>query len=428
MKHAALSSKTSAVRALTTLAIVGISGASLVSCSTASGGGSDTTLTIGINGGAAMKSIIKTFEDENPGVTIEIKDSPESYTQVTSTQLTGGNAPDIIQIFPGSGGNLSAAVAGDKGYYADLSDEGWASDVPESARPLVSNSEGQLVGVPMTFSSIAGIYNVGVMEELGLKAPTTWPEVLQFCADATAQGKVAYGLGLSDTWTTQLIPYALTATLVYADDPDFTQQQKEGEATFSDSNWRQAMEQYVEMEDAGCFNPSPAGTPFAQVQTAIAQGSTLATVSVAAVTANIAAEGAADLKLEYQAFPATGDAEDTFLSATVGPTFAVNSKTKNQDLARKFVAWLAEPETQVAYATAYGDTAAMPGDLTQESQIVQTVTGFVKDDKVAAWPDQLWPAPTVQQAVFDGVQGIFSGQSTIDDLLSNMDSTFEDAL
>ena len=85
--------------------------------------------------------------------------------------------------------------------------------------------------------------------------------MLQFCADARAAGKVAYGLGLSDTWTTQLIPYALTATLVYGQDPDFAQHQIEGGATFADSRWRTAMEKYVEMKKNQCFNDSPAGIP-----------------------------------------------------------------------------------------------------------------------------------------------------------------------
>jgi len=78
----------------------------------------------------------------------------------------------------------------------------------------------------------------------------------------------------------------------------------------------------------------------------------------------------------------------------------------------------------VAYATAYGDTAAMPGDLTQDSQVAQLATGFIKKNHISTWPDQLWTSTTIQPAVFDGVQGIFSGQDTIDGVLGKMDAAF----
>ncbi|ROS21574.1 raffinose/stachyose/melibiose transport system substrate-binding protein [Rathayibacter sp. PhB127] len=412
-----------ATLALTSVVLAGCS----TSTSTGGGSGDENTLTVGINGGTAMETVLDGFEEANPGITVQLQDSPDSYQQVTATQLTGGTAPDVVQVFPGTGNNVSVKIAGPKGFFSDLSDESWASELPASAVDLLSTPDGELVGVPMTFSSIGAIYNTGALQEAGLSEPTTWSEVLQFCSDATAAGKVAFGLGLSDTWTTQLIPYALTASLVYAQEPDFAEKQTEGQASFTDSAWRTAFDKYLEMNEAGCFNPSPNGTAYAQVQEAITQGTTLATVSVAAETKGIASLGGSDLVLDYAAFPATDDAADTYLSATVGPSFAVNAKSSKQELAKKFLAYLASPETQIAYADAYGDTAALPGDLQQSSQVAQLVSGYVAEDKVASWPDQLWPSTTVQPAMFDGVQALFTGQSSVDDVLGNMDAAYQSA-
>ncbi|MFJ6651877.1 ABC transporter substrate-binding protein [Microbacterium sp. NPDC091313] len=412
-------------RTATAALAVGALGAALAGCSTnVASSGDENTLTVGTNGSIGMKAVIDQFEKDNPGVTVTIQDSPDSYQQVTATQLTGGTAPDIIQVFPGTGNNVSVKIGGEKGFYSDLSDQSWVSSLPEASVDLLSDDDGAVVAVPMTFSSIGAIYNTDAMSEVGLTAPTTWDEVLKFCADATAAGKVAYGLGLSDTWTTQLIPYALTATLVYADDPDFAQQQVAGSATFSDSKWKQAFEQYLQMEDAGCFNPSPNGTAYAQVQEAIAAGTTLGTVSVAAETQAIETVSGKDLNLTFEAFPATDSAADTYLSATVGPSFAVNAKAKNQDLAKKFIAYLAEPATQVTYADAYGDTAALPGDQVQDTVVASTVESFVSENKISTWPDQLWPSTTIQPAMFDGVQALFTGGQSVDDVLAKMDAAF----
>ncbi|NQX35125.1 ABC transporter substrate-binding protein [Herbiconiux sp. VKM Ac-2851] len=422
-----MSLKTQHTRALAALVTVGAVGVALTGCSTSPGGGDDAnTLTVGTNGGTGMKAVIAQFEADNPGVTVKLQDSPESYQQVTATQLTGGTAPDVVQVFPGTGNNVSVKIAGEKGFFSDLSDQSWVEELPEASVDLLSAPDGDVVAVPMTFSSIGAIYNTDALAEVGLTAPTTWSEVLAFCGDAAEAGKVAYGLGLSDTWTTQLIPYALTATLVYADDPDFVQQQVDGSATFSDSDWKLALQKYQEMETAGCFNPSPNGTAYAQVQEAIAAGTTLGTVSVAAETQGIETVSGTDLNLAFEAFPATDDASQTYLSATVGPSFAVNAKASDQELAKKFIAYLAEPSTQVAYATAYGDTAALPGDETQEGPVAGVVGEFVSTNMISTWPDQLWPSTTVQPALFDGVQALFTGQQSVDDVLKNMDTAFVD--
>lgn len=373
-----------------------------------------------------MKTVVGAFQQAHPGVTVEVRDSPENYLQVTGTQLTGGTAPDVLQVFPGNGNNVSPIIAGDRGYFADLSAESWASNVPDSTKRLLSTSEGKLVAVPMTFSSIGVIYNQGALDKLGLKQPTTWSDLINFCKDARSAGKVAFGLGLSDAWTTQLIPYALTASLVYGKDRDFVEKQTNGTASFSDSGWRTALDKYLEMDQNKCFNASPAGTPYSAVQDAIRKGDTLATVTVAAETAAIKSTGPADLSLTYAAMPATDKAEDNFLSATTGPSFAVNAKSKKTDLAKEFVAYLASPETQVAYANAYGDTAAMPGNLKQDSQVAQLVNKYASTDKYSTWPDQLWPSTTVQPAMFAGIQGIFSGQDTPDGVLKKMDAAFKE--
>ncbi|QJU55716.1 extracellular solute-binding protein [Herbiconiux sp. KACC 21604] len=421
-----MSSKTRPVRVAAAMLTIGAVGAALAGCSTTvgGGGGDDQTLTVGTNGNTGMLAVIDKFEADNPGVTVTIQDSPDAYQQVTATQLTGGTAPDVMQVFPGTGNNVSVKIAGDKGFFADLSSEEWVASLPDAAKDLLTTNDGEVVAVPMTFSSIGALYNTNALAEAGLSEPTTWSEVLQFCSDATAAGKVAYGLGLSDAWTTQLIPYALVATLVYADDPDFAEQQADGTASFSDSKWKEAFQKYLDMDAAGCFNPSPNGTSYQQVRDAIVAGTTLATVTVAAESKAIAATGGSDLVLDLQAFPATDDAAGTYLSATVGPSFAVNAKAGNQDLAKKFVAYLAEPETQITYADAYGDTAALPGDLTQDSQVSQMAAEFIAKNQISTWPDQLWPSTTIQPAVFDGVQGLFAGSVDIQTVLKNMDDAF----
>ena len=75
-------------------------------------------------------------------------------------------------------------------------------------------------------------------------------------------GQVAFALGGATPWNTQLIPYALTPTLVYGPDPDFPQEMAAGKATFADSDWMTPFDKYPEMHTAGCFQDSALGTTY----------------------------------------------------------------------------------------------------------------------------------------------------------------------
>ncbi|MFF5563122.1 ABC transporter substrate-binding protein [Streptomyces sp. NPDC012623] len=402
--------------------------AALTACSTANtpateGGGQ--VLTVATNGGTALKRLLPDFEKRNPGITVVVKDYPQNYREIIGPQLAGGNAPDVIQVPPGGGNNVSAKLAGGRGYYADLSHASWASRVPDNARTQMSTDDGKLVAVPMTLSSIGGIYNQGALDELGLRAPQTWSQVLRLCKDARAAGKTAYGLGLSDTWTTQMIPYALTSSLVYGPHPDFVERQLADKADFADSGWKTALHKLEEMNRAGCFNKSPNGTPYSQVQDAVRAGDTLATVSVSSETGSIAATGPKDLVLTYAALPADDDPKDTYLPTSVGPAYGINAKSGRKEAAGKFLAYLAAPTTQVAHAKAFGDVAAMAGDLPQKSQVDQVVKQFNDENRTTTWPDRLWPSTTTQPQLFDGVQSLFSGQDSVGGVLDKMDNAFD---
>jgi raffinose/stachyose/melibiose transport system substrate-binding protein len=50
---------------------------------------------------------------------------------------------------------------------------------------------GKLYFVPPAFSGIGAIYNMGTLAELGVRAPTTWSQVLALCDKAKAAGIAA---------------------------------------------------------------------------------------------------------------------------------------------------------------------------------------------------------------------------------------------
>lgn len=402
----------------------------LAGCSTATGGGAQgeegTVLTFSAAGEAPAQAVIDAFEEANPGVTVEatFANDDAAYQQTLRTQLSAGTAPDVFRIWPGGGNATAVRTLGDDDLLLSLDDEPWAEKLSESQRAVSENSDGTLVGIPVTVVGIGAVWNDQALEAAGLEAPTTWTEVLDLCAAAREKGTVAFALGLKSAWTTQLVPYALTSSLVYGPNPDFTEQQLDGSATFSDSEWQTAVEQYKEMQTAGCFNENPNGVGYDEQMTSLGTGATLGAIQVTSAAENAQQYAAEGTTFSMTPLPATDDPEDTFLPVSVGIEYAVNADAANPELAKKFIEFLASSEGQSIYATESGAAPALPSEDFETGPVLAAVAEFQAEGRDTPFPDVFWPNPKVQAEHLAAVQELFNGTITPAQLLERMDAAF----
>src|SRR5690348_14199039 len=169
----------------------------------------------------AMEAAIAAFKKANPNITVnaEYLDT-EPMQAAMRTQLSAGTAWDVMFVWPGNGNPSALDVLQPYGYLTDLSDQSWASQMPEGLKP-VTQVDGKTYLLPMAFTGIGAIYNQTALAAIGGRAPTTWTALLALCDAAKAHGKAAFALGNQTNWVTQLIDYALVATTVYGTHPDF---------------------------------------------------------------------------------------------------------------------------------------------------------------------------------------------------------------
>ncbi len=403
----------------------------LAGCSTettAGGGNSEDSqvLTFTAAGEAPAQAVIDAFEAANPGVTVEatFANDDASYQQTLRTQLSAGTAPDVFRIWPGGGNSTAVRTLGDDDLLMSLEDESWAADLNDTQRSVSESSDGTLVGIPVTVVGIGAVWNDQALEASGLEGPTTWTEVLDFCAAAKEQGKVAFALGLKSAWTTQLVPYALTASLVYGPEPDFTQQQLDGEATFADSGWKDAMDQYVAMQDAGCFTENPNGVGYDEQMKSLGEGTALGAIQVTSSAANADQYAAEGTTFSMTPLPATDDPADTYLPVSVGIEYAINAKAKNPDLARKFLEFLASSEGQAIYATESGAAPALPSADFESTPVLVPVAEFQAEGLDRPFPDVFWPSPKVQAEHLAAIQELFNKTIDSAQVLERMDTAF----
>jgi len=406
--------------------VASVAALGLAACSNNTGGGAGkTTLTWASNSSEkpAIDAIVKAFEKANPDITITttLADT-DNYQTTLRTQLSAGTAPDVFFVWAGDGNPMAMRVVQKAGMIADLSKQSFASKIPAAFKPL-TNVDGKTYIAPITFTGIGAAYNENAMKAAGLTAPTTWTELLTFCADAKAKGKAAFALAAATPWNTQLIPYALTPTLVYGPNPDFPQQMTAGKVTFANSKWKEAFDKYSEMQKKGCFQSNDLGTVYEDALKMVAKGDALASVQVTSSLAAMQQGAPSGTTFKMEPLPATDDASKTRMAGATGAAYGVNAKTKNKAAALKLVDYLASPEGTNLYATAVSGIPTIPNATFKLNPSLDVVAQYQKD-KTDPFMDQLWPNAKVQQIHFEVLQKLLAGKESATDALKEMDAAF----
>ncbi len=401
-------------------------GAMLAGCSggpTTSGEDANVLTVASVDQGS-LEDVVKAFETANPGVKVRFTTSgADQYQAQIRTQLSSGTAPDVMTVWPGNGNPGATFVLAKPGYLLDLSAQPWAAKYPAGVKG-VAQYEGKTYNAVFGLNGIGAIYNNDAMTKAGLTAPTTWTELLAFCKAAAAKGTPAYALGIQDNWVTQIALYALVATVVYSADRDFDKKMQSGQATFAGSAWTTAMAKYLEMDKTGCFQKNPLGTSYEASQELAATGKTLGIIQgnwVVALLKGKNPSGSYTLK----PLPAVDDPAKLFMPAAAGAGYGVNAKAKNKDLALKFVNFIMSPEGMTVFNKKQGSLPALPDTGYAIDPALVDVAKFINDNRTVPFMDQLWPNAKVQQTMLSGLQSVFSGQSTPDKVLAEMDTNYK---
>jgi raffinose/stachyose/melibiose transport system substrate-binding protein len=411
------------VAAMTATAVLAAcsGGTNAASEASSSGGG---TLTLASVDQGSIEDVVKAFEAANPGVKVRYTTSgADQYQQQIRTQLASGTAPDVMSVWPGNGNPGATYVLAKPGYLLDLSDQPWASKLPDAVK-TVAQYNGKTYNGVFGLNGIGAVYNQQALDKAGLTPPKTWTELLTFCKSAAAKGAPAFALGIQDNWVTQLVPYALVATLVYGPDRDFDKKMQAGQATFAHSAWTTALAKYQEMDRTGCFQKQPLGTSYEASQALAATGKTLGLVQGNWVVALLKAKNPTGT-FTLKPLPAIDDPAHLLMPAAAGAGYGVNAKAKNKELALKFVNYVMSPAGMNLFVKKQGGLPALPDTGFTVDPSLQDVATFINSDRTVPFMDQLWPNAKVQQTMLSGLQEIFSGQSTPDKVLSAMDADYK---
>lgn len=379
-------------------------------------------------GNPPFEAVIAAFQEAHPNITIDAEFFPigTAYPEVLRTQLQSGNAPDLFYVSPGAGGLVSVLPLAEAGYTADLSSRAWAGDfVPENARDLFF-LDGQLTAVPLNIVPISVVYNVAALEQLGAQPPTTMDEFYALCKTAQDNGKALLSVAGANPQNAGLLASALAANHVVAADPDWNTKRAAGEVTFAESEgWQKTLQTILDMQAAGCFIPGAEGADIPQAAPPVAAGDAVGFVIPTGAIGALKGINP-DVRLGTFTLPAES-ADATVIYATASDGIAIYKNSPNLEAAMLFADFFAESEGSNIYASKTG-AVSMQAAATGEGLLPELagIAPLLQDDTRNYPLVQLeWKNPEVFAALGSGVQGLLTGQQTIEDVLTAMDAAWD---
>lgn len=361
---------------------------------------------------------------EETGVPIEVIPYPsEAYNTQVTTQLQAGNAADVMILAPGTGQPISVITLAEAGFLEPL------DETSASINPVGSEAEFQIDGTTYAqataLTPVGMVYNVTAADEAGVTAyPTTYEDLLAQCTVARDAGKSFIVLAGGIPFNTGLFSMLVSATRVYAEDPDWNSQRAAGDVTFADSGWRDVLNDIVEMNDAGCYQDGAAGGTFDSITQGLGGGSSLTAAVPGSAAASIA--GATGAELNVQAFPpASGQTPFTVTSANYAWGINAASSDDVKASAQAFLDWAAEPANATAYAEMAGWVPITGIDAANLLPQYAPIGDLLSNGDYTSLPNATWPNPAVYDTLGAGVQGLLTGQTTVDQVLADMDAAWD---
>lgn len=293
---------------------------------------------------------IDEFMALNPGVTIEYEAYPYmDFQQKTQTSLIADGGADIYEMWGGWAMNYAPT-----GALAEVPAE-LGAKLKEDCYPSALGGftlDGRYYGVPLEFNIEYGgmLVNKKLFEEKGLSYPTTWAE-LEKIADETSvrKGEIMEMRGFEfmtgDGLTNMFLAMILSKGGTYLTDNgtkvDFsTPQAAEAMAKLveyvKDRNW-------TNLEGLGMTAASdPGGSP-----EVFRDACMMAVVGPWGVSMGPAFEKTYGVDYDYVPLPQYG--EKNAFAAETGWGFAVSEKSKQKELAWKYIEWFSQPENMVSH-------------------------------------------------------------------------------
>ncbi|MDQ1082145.1 MULTISPECIES: ABC transporter substrate-binding protein [Microbacterium] len=373
-----------------------------------------------------FEALAKKYMEANPDVTITLNPQPnDTYGDTLRTQLQAGNASDVLETEAGSGQTRSIIPLARANFLEPLP-ESVKDVIPAGSENLVT-LDGTIYGQPLGISYAGLIYNEVAATAAGITSfATTENELITQCQEASAAGKSLFVLAGATVPNAGITASIVAATRVYAETPDWNQQRLDGEVTFADSaGWKDTLETVKKLYDEGCFQAGAEGAGFDAITNGLTSGTNISFFGPVSNAAQLQS-AAPEQKFVAQAFPPATAGDKSFGVASPTYSLSLNAASANKDAANAFLDWVAAPEQANLFADVSGLLPVSGlSSLDLSSTIYADVADQIENGDYTPLANSDWPNASVYDALATGVQGLLTGQSTVESVLASLDTAWD---
>ncbi len=373
-----------------------------------------------------LKRVVKAFEKENPGVSIDMLIIPNDADSAMSARAAQGDLPDILQMQSYSRITEYAS----KGFLLDLSKEQAMEQVLPSSLSAVSWN-GKQYAVPMDYAGIGIIYNKDIFDKLGIKAPTTYRELEQACRTLKDNNIVPFAGLLKENWSMgHFITMVHTALLKEKniDVAKFIADMNAGKSSYGvvdTAKLFSILDFYREN-----MNSNAAEMGGGEQQQSFAKGESAMMVQglwayVDALKLN------PNLNAGFIPFPVYNDAKMNTFYADVDSTFGVSSQSsaEKQAVAVKFLNWLTSEEGQKLWMDEYKLIPPFKGvDVTAFGGPYVDLMASVEAKGSSPWAFSQYPTDVFEDSCKNGGQQYMMHKRSADDVISEIDAQWASSI
>jgi len=288
----------------------------------------------------AFEDLISDFEAANPSIKVKWNNfDHEGYKSSIRNFLTA-DAPDLANWYAGN--RMAPFVKA--GLFEDVSDvwkENGLDDTLKSAAASMT-IDGKKWGVPYTYYQWGIYYRKDIFDQQGIAVPKTWDELKAACAKLQAAGIKPFAIGTKPLWPTGgWFDYMDLRVNGYEFHMDLTA----GKVPYTDPKVKAVFDKWAELVKPGYYIDNHAALEWQDAVPLFVQGK-----AAMYLMGNFAVDvmkngGLKPQQIGFMQFP---EITPGLPMAEDAPTDTIHipSGAKNKEDAKKFLAFLAKPETQ----------------------------------------------------------------------------------
>lgn len=350
---------------------------------------------------AKIKELTAKFESEtNSKVNPTIASS--SFEDDMKVKMASDSVPDVFSTHGWSVNRYSP-------YLRPLNDRPWAEYVSKGLDKVMYDADGNIYALPLEYSTTGLLVNYEILDKVGVDPDSlkTWDDV-----DAAMQ-KIKDELNISPITASGKESNAGDIGNYIASGA-FTPEQNEAfkNGDFSTELWAQGVTSHVQKwQEKGFFNPDYVSATLDDMSRQLADNTAAFAISWPFVLST-AYEYNPDANLGFMPMPGV---DGPYMVGGEGVSaFGVSKTSQNEELALKYVDFLAQPENAKPFLEAMGAYAGLTNVEVDLGNLQPSFDKYVAPGEIPTMPffDRLYLPNGMWNTIITTTDGVINGQMT----------------